>query len=55
MTLLAKDTMLAMQAAKAAGCANPLGEIATGLFAEALAQGMSDLDDAQMLQLLKTL
>jgi L-threonate 2-dehydrogenase len=51
MTLLAKDTMLAMQAAKAAGCANPLGEIATGLFAEALAQGMSDLDDAQMLAL----
>ena len=55
MTLLAKDTMLAMQAARAANCSNPLGTVATGLFAQALEQGMSDLDDAQMLDLLKTL
>jgi L-threonate 2-dehydrogenase len=55
MTLLAKDTQLALQAARQAGCANPLGQVATGLFAQALAQGMSDLDDAQMLDFLKTL
>jgi L-threonate 2-dehydrogenase len=53
MTLLAKDTRLALQAARQAGCVNPLGEVATGLFAQALAQGMSDLDDAQMLALLQ--
>lgn len=55
MTLLAKDTQLAMQAAREAGCANPVGEVATGLFAQALARGMGDLDDAQMLELLKSL
>ncbi len=54
MTLLAKDTKLAMQAALQAGCINPLGEVATGLFARALAQGMGNLDDAQMLNLLTT-
>jgi 3-hydroxyisobutyrate dehydrogenase-like beta-hydroxyacid dehydrogenase len=54
-TLLAKDTQLAMQAARKAGCTIPLGEVATGLFAHALAQGMGDQDDAQMLDLLKSL
>ncbi len=53
MSLLAKDTRLAMQAAHDAGCANPLGEVATGLFAKALASGMRDLDDAHMLDLLQ--
>ena len=51
MTLLAKDTKLAMQAAFQTGCINPLGEVATGLFAHAIAQGMGDLDDSQMLKL----
>jgi L-threonate 2-dehydrogenase len=55
MTLLAKDSKLAMQAAREVGCANPVGEVATGLFAQALARGMGDLDDAQMLDLLKSL
>ncbi len=55
MSLLAKDTQLAMQAAREAGCANPLGEVATGLFAQALQRGMSDLDDAQMLHLLQSI
>jgi L-threonate 2-dehydrogenase len=55
MTLLAKDTQLALEAARAAGCANPMGKVATGLFAQALERGMSDLDDAQMLGLLKSL
>ncbi len=55
MSLLAKDTQLAMQAARDAGCANPLGEVASDLFAQALARGMRDLDDAQMLDLLKRL
>ncbi|MBS7806622.1 NAD(P)-dependent oxidoreductase [Variovorax sp. PCZ-1] len=52
-TLLAKDTQLAMQTARDAGCVNPVGEAATGLFAQALERGMGDLDDAQMLRLLQ--
>lgn len=55
MTLLAKDSKLAMQAAREAGCNNPMGEVAAGLFAQALEQGMSDLDDAQMLTLLQAM
>jgi putative dehydrogenase len=55
MTLLAKDTKLAMQAARDAGCSNPMGTVATDLFSQALAQGLSDLDDAQMLDFLKSL
>ena len=54
MTLLAKDTKLAMQAAREAGCNNPVGEIAAGLFAQALVRGMGDMDDSQMLDLLKS-
>jgi L-threonate 2-dehydrogenase len=53
MTLLAKDSKLAMQAAREAGCSNPMGEVAAGLFAQALELGMSELDDAQMLKLLQ--
>lgn len=55
MSLLAKDSKLALQAARDAGCANPMGEVAAGLFEQALATGMRDLDDAQMLDLLKSL
>jgi L-threonate 2-dehydrogenase len=53
MSLLAKDTKLAMEAARDAHGKNPLGDIATGLFAQALALGMSDLDDSQILRLLQ--
>jgi L-threonate 2-dehydrogenase len=55
MTLLAKDSKLALEAAREVGCHNPMGEVATGLFAQALERGMSDLDDAQMLDLLKSI
>ncbi len=53
MTLLAKDTQLAMQAARDAGCNNPLGGVATGLFTKALESGMANEDDSQMLRLLR--
>jgi L-threonate 2-dehydrogenase len=53
MSLLAKDSKLAMQAAQDAGCNNPMGQVAASLFAQALAAGMSDLDDAQMLRFLR--
>ncbi|TAG27059.1 MAG: NAD(P)-dependent oxidoreductase [Burkholderiales bacterium] len=53
MTLLAKDSKLAMQAARDVGCSNAVGEVATGLFAQALEAGMADDDDAQMLKFLR--
>jgi L-threonate 2-dehydrogenase len=53
MTLLAKDSRLALEAGRAAGSQHPLGEVAAGLFAQALQAGMSELDDAQMLDLLR--
>lgn len=53
MTLLAKDSRLALEAGHAAGSQHPLGEVAAGLFAQALQAGMSELDDAQMLDLLR--
>lgn len=53
MSLLAKDSRLALEAGQAAGCQHPLGQAAAALFAKALALGMSDLDDAQMLDLLR--
>ncbi len=52
-SLLAKDTKLAMEMAGEAGFANPLGKVATDTFARALEAGMADLDDAQMLKLLQ--
>lgn len=52
-TLLEKDTRLAVQAARAAGFAGPLGERAAGVFEQAHAAGMADLDDAALLQLLR--
>ncbi len=52
-TLLEKDTRLAVQAARAAGFSGPLGERAAGVFEQAHAAGMADLDDAALLQLLR--
>ncbi|MBU4323356.1 MAG: NAD-binding protein, partial [Gammaproteobacteria bacterium] len=52
-TLLEKDTRLAVQAARAAGFAGPLGERVAGVFEQAHAAGMADLDDAALLQLLR--
>lgn len=52
-TLLAKDTGLAVQAADEAEFDPPLGRLARDLFAQALAQGLADLDDAALLQVLR--
>ncbi len=49
MTLLAKDTGLAMAAARRAGQEGVLGPRATATFAAALAEGMADRDDAALL------
>ena len=53
MSLLAKDTKLAMDMAGEVGFSNPLGKVATEAFARALAAGMADVDDAQMLRFLR--
>ncbi len=50
MTLLEKDTRLAVQAARDAGFQGPLGAAAHDVFASASAGGMADLDDAALLQ-----
>ena len=50
MTLLQKDTRLAVQAAKAAGFDGLLGPVVRDVFARASEQGLSDLDDAALLQ-----
>jgi L-threonate 2-dehydrogenase len=50
MTLLAKDTRLAVQAGQAAGFETPLGKVAQSMFAGACAGGMADLDDAALLK-----
>lgn len=52
MTLLAKDTRLAMQAAEAAGFAGPLGAAARDTFARAVGEGLAELDDAALFRLL---
>lgn len=52
-SLLAKDTGLAMQAAEEVAFDPPLGRIARELFAQALQQGWADLDDAALLNLLR--
>ena len=52
-TLLAKDTGLAVQAAEEAGFDPPLGRLAKDLFAQALGKGWADLDDAALLQLMR--
>jgi putative dehydrogenase len=50
MTLLEKDTRLALQAAQQAGFQGPLGGLAHGVFAQASAGGLAELDDAALLQ-----
>ena len=51
-TLLGKDTRLAMDAARAAGFEGPLGAAARDTFARAVAAGLGDLDDAALYRLL---
>ena len=48
MTLLEKDTRLAVQAGQAAGFLGPLGSFARDVFAAASAGALSDLDDAAL-------
>jgi L-threonate 2-dehydrogenase len=51
-TLLQKDTRLAVEAAAAAGFTGPLGAAARDVFARAAAAGLADLDDAALFRLL---
>jgi L-threonate 2-dehydrogenase len=51
MTLLAKDSKLALQMAQSVGFANPVGERAAQVFEQALQNGMAELDDAALLRL----
>ena len=53
MTLLAKDTRLAQEAAAHAGFAGPLGAHASAVFAAAVAAGLEGLDDAALLEFLQ--
>ncbi len=48
MTLLEKDTRLAVEAARAAGCEGPLGAAASRVFAQASAGGLAGEDDAAL-------
>jgi len=50
MTLLTKDTALAVEAAKTAGFQGVLGPLAAKAFAKACQAGLADADDAAMLQ-----
>jgi putative dehydrogenase len=52
-TLLAKDTGLAVQAADEVAFNPALGRLARDSFAQALGQGWADLDDAALLQLMR--
>jgi len=51
-TLLAKDTALAVRAASSTGFEGPLGPIARDVFARALDAGLGPLDDAVLFRLL---
>jgi 3-hydroxyisobutyrate dehydrogenase len=51
-TLLHKDTRLALEAGRAAGFAGPLGPAAHGVFDAAVRQGLHHLDDAALFALL---
>ena len=53
MTLLEKDTRLAIEAAQTAGFEGPLGAAARDVFAQASAGGMAKLDDAALLPWLR--
>jgi putative dehydrogenase len=52
-TLLEKDTRLAVAAGRAAGFEGPLGARAARVFVDAHEAGMADLDDAALFQLLR--
>ncbi len=52
-TLLEKDTRLAVEAAQAAGFAGPLGQRAGQVFAQAHRAGLADEDDAALFKLLR--
>jgi len=52
-SLLAKDTGLALAAAGRVSFDPPLGRVACDLFAQAMAQGWAPLDDAALLKLLR--
>ncbi|AOW14901.1 hydroxyacid dehydrogenase [Hydrogenophaga crassostreae] len=52
-TLLEKDTGLAVQAARAVGFEGPLGQRVASTFARAHAAGLADLDDAALFTLLR--
>ena len=51
-SLLQKDTRLAVEAAAAAGFQGPLGPVARDVFARAAAAGLAGLDDAALFRLL---
>ncbi len=51
-SLLQKDTRLAVEAARAAGFEGPLGPAARDVFERAAAAGLAQLDDAALLRLL---
>ena len=51
MTLLAKDSKLALQMARSAGASNPVGERAAQAFEQAILTGMAELDDAALIRL----
>lgn len=50
LSLLAKDTLLAVQAAQAAGYRGPLGPVAKEIFAAASSAGLGGLDDGALFQ-----
>ena len=52
MTLLAKDTRLAIEAARAVGFDGPLGATTREVFARAVDAGLAELDDAALFKLL---
>jgi len=54
-TLLEKDTRLALECARAAGFEGPLGQQASSVFAQASAAGLAGLDDAAVFTYLNTL
>lgn len=53
MTLLAKDTRLAQEAATTNGFTGPLGANASAVFAQAVQAGLADLDDGALLRFLQ--
>ena len=52
-TLLEKDTRLALEAARAAGFEGPLGARASQVFADAHQAGLAELDDAAIFSYLQ--